>query len=334
MHPRTREILDHLDRCHTELKDAVAEVPPSLQKTRTAPDRWSVAEIVEHLALVEARIGKLLIPALNEAAAGALENETSSVHPMMDVSRVVDRSQRITAGEASQPQAGLDLEDGLATLEERREELRQAVLAADGRALGAVIRPHPRFGDLNLYQWLLFTGAHEARHAAQVREIAAAGAQGPVAKAQMLIRRPAAQVFEALADPAITSRFWFSKSSGRVETGQRLKWEWEMYGASGEVDVKAVEENRRILVEWGGPDNPTLVEWTFEPRGEDQTFVTVRNWGFAGGTEKIVAEALDSTGGFSFLLAALKAYLEHGIELSLVEDHAPDARVEGWVSRG
>jgi uncharacterized protein YndB with AHSA1/START domain len=157
--------------------------------------------------------------------------------------------------------------------------------------------------------------------------------QGPVAKAQMLIRKPIAQVFEALVDPAITSRFWFSKGSGRVEAGRQIRWEWEMYGVSGEVEVKAVEENRRILIEWDGPENPTSVEWTFEPRGEDRTFVTIRNWGFGGDAEQTVAAALDSTGGFSFLLAALKAFLEHGIELNLVEDHAPDALVEGWAGR-
>jgi uncharacterized protein YndB with AHSA1/START domain len=147
--------------------------------------------------------------------------------------------------------------------------------------------------------------------------------QAPVAKAQMLIRKPVAQVFEALADPAITSRFWFSKGSARLEAGKRVRWDWEMYGVFAEVDVKVVEENRRILVEWNGPDNPSLVEWTFEPRGEDRTFVTVKNWGFSG-----VAEAIDSTGGFSFLLAGLKAFLEHGIELNLVADHAPDSLKE------
>jgi uncharacterized protein YndB with AHSA1/START domain len=155
----------------------------------------------------------------------------------------------------------------------------------------------------------------------------------PTAKAQMLIRKPAAQVFEALVDPAITSRFWFSKGSGRLEAGKQVRWDWEMYGAGTEVDVNAIEENRRILIEWDGPDNPTSVEWTFEPRGEDRTFVIVKNWGFRGDPEKIVAEAIDSTGGFSLLLASLKAFLEHGIELGLVEDHAPDALVEGWGSR-
>jgi uncharacterized protein YndB with AHSA1/START domain len=155
--------------------------------------------------------------------------------------------------------------------------------------------------------------------------------QAPVAKAQMLIRKPVAQVFEALVDPAVTSRFWFSKGSGRLEAGKQVRWDWEMYGVFAVVDVKAVEENRRILIEWNGPDNPTSVEWTFEPRGEDRTFVTVKNWGFSGDAQKIVAEALDSTGGFNLLLAGLKVFLEHGIEPNLVVDHAPTALVEGWA---
>jgi uncharacterized protein YndB with AHSA1/START domain len=154
--------------------------------------------------------------------------------------------------------------------------------------------------------------------------------QAPVAKAQMLIRKPVAEVFEAFVDPAITSRFWFSKGSRRLEAGQQVRWDWEMYGVSAEISVKAVEQNRRILIEWNAPANPSSVEWTFEPRGEDRTFVIVRNWGFSGDADRIVAEAIDSTGGFSFLLAAAKAFLEHGIELNLVADHDPASVVEGW----
>ena len=157
--------------------------------------------------------------------------------------------------------------------------------------------------------------------------------QAPAVRAQMLIRKPVDQVFEALVDPAITSRFWFSKGSGRLEPGRRIRWDWEMYGVHTYVDVKAVEANRRILIEWNGPENPSFVEWTFEPMGADRTFVTVRNWGFSGELNAVIAEALDSTGGFSFLLASMKAYLEHGIELNLVLDHAPTALVEGWASR-
>ena len=158
--------------------------------------------------------------------------------------------------------------------------------------------------------------------------------QPPVARAQMLIRRPVAEVFAAFVDPAVTARFWFSRGSGRLEAGRRVRWEWEMYGVSADVEVKAVEENARILIEWDGPDTPTSVEWTFEPRGDDRTFVTVKNWGFHGDDDAAVAAAIDAMGGFSLLLAGLKAFLEHGIELNLVADHAPDALVEGWDSRG
>ena len=44
--------------------------------------------------------------------------------------------------------------------------------------------------------------------------------QAPVAKAEMLIRKPVAKVFEAFVDPEITRRFWFTKSTGRLETGK------------------------------------------------------------------------------------------------------------------
>ena len=156
---------------------------------------------------------------------------------------------------------------------------------------------------------------------------------GPIAKAQLLIRKPVAQVFEALIDPAITSRFWFSKGSGRLETGKRIRWDWEMYGQHTEIDVKAIEMNKRILIEWNGPENPSAVEWTFEDKGDNTTFVVVKNWGFKGTDNEVVAQVIDSTGGFTFLLAALKIFLEHGIEPNFVIDHAPDALVKGWTTR-
>jgi uncharacterized protein YndB with AHSA1/START domain len=154
----------------------------------------------------------------------------------------------------------------------------------------------------------------------------------PVATAGMLIRRPAADVFEAFADPAITARFWFSRGSGRLEPGARLRWDWEMYGAGTDVLVKAIEPGRRILIDWD-LEAPTEVEWRFEPRGEDRTWVTVENRGFHGADEEKVARALDSTGGFALVLAGAKVWLEQGIEPGFVLDRHPDSVVEGWRDR-
>lgn len=46
--------------------------------------------------------------------------------------------------------------------------------------------------------------------------------QVPVTRTGMLIRKPAADVFQAFVDPAITTKFWFTHGSGRIETGKQV----------------------------------------------------------------------------------------------------------------
>jgi uncharacterized protein YndB with AHSA1/START domain len=145
--------------------------------------------------------------------------------------------------------------------------------------------------------------------------------QPPITKAEMLIRRPVAEVYSAFTDPAVTTKFWFTKSSGKLRAGERIVWEWEMFGVSAEVVVKSLERNRRILIEWSDP--PTTVEWTFTPHGPDATFVSITNSGFSGDGDAVVNEAIGSTEGFTLVLAGLKALLEHGINLNLVKDRFP-----------
>tara|TARA_R110000823_G_scaffold65353_1_gene153377 strand:+ start:1118 stop:1294 length:177 start_codon:yes stop_codon:yes gene_type:complete len=50
-------------------------------------------------------------------------------------------------------------------------------------------------------------------------------------EAQMMIRKPVEEVFKAFIDPNITTKFWFTKSSGPLKKGKTVTWEWEMYGA-------------------------------------------------------------------------------------------------------
>lgn len=149
----------------------------------------------------------------------------------------------------------------------------------------------------------------------------------PSAKAEMLIRKPVAEVFEAFIDPAVTTKFWFTKSSGKLETGRQIQWDWEMYNASALVTVKAVEKNRRILVEWAAYGT-TTIEWLFYPQADDTTFVSITNAGFSGDRDEIVRNAIDSMGGFTMVLCGLKALLEHNITLNLVADRFPKGLVK------
>ena len=74
----------------------------------------------------------------------------------------------------------------------------------------------------------------------------------PIAKAEMLVRQPVGEVFEAFVNPQITTKFWFTKSSGRLERGKQVTWTWEMYNVSTQATIKEVEKNKRILIAIGG----------------------------------------------------------------------------------
>jgi len=147
-----------------------------------------------------------------------------------------------------------------------------------------------------------------------------------VIEAQMLIRRPVAEVFEAFVNPQITTKFWFTKSSGWLEPGKKVRWDWEMFGVGDELTVKEFEENQRILVEWD--NDPSIVEWSFESREDNATFVKISNWGFPGNCDEVLPQVVDAKGGYTTVLAGLKAWLEHGIELNLVRDQFPDVWVD------
>jgi len=148
--------------------------------------------------------------------------------------------------------------------------------------------------------------------------------QTPIAKAEMLIRKPVDEVFEAFVDPAITSRFWFTQGSGRLEAGKEVTWTWGMYNFSIPVQVKEIEKNKKILIDWPGYGTPTTVEWTFTSRPDGTTFVSIVNQGFTGEADEVVKQAIGSTEGFTLVLAGLKAFLEHNVTLNLVADRFPD----------
>lgn len=147
----------------------------------------------------------------------------------------------------------------------------------------------------------------------------------PVVETGMLIRKPVDKVFQAIADPAVTTRFWFTKSSGPLGPDAEVTWTWEMYDVSTTVRVKEFEKNRRIVLADGEPDTATVVEWSFTARDDGTTFVGIKESGFNGETgDDVVTWAINSMGGYTQVLAAMKALLEHDIVLTLVKDRFPE----------
>ena len=174
MHPRTMELLRHLDTNRGQLWMAVEAIAPEDRERRPLPDRWSVAEVLEHLAIVENRVTMRLGEAFELARAAGItpDEETGSVVDPSFLRRAHDRSRRFKTGEHAEPRGGLTADQAWATLEDSRQAFLNLLERADGLVVSAITAPHPAFGTLSFHQWAVFLGAHDARHAAQIREMA------------------------------------------------------------------------------------------------------------------------------------------------------------------
>ncbi|MBK1896816.1 SRPBCC family protein [Chryseobacterium paridis] len=139
-------------------------------------------------------------------------------------------------------------------------------------------------------------------------------------EAQMLIRKPIHEVFEAFVNPELTTQFWFTKSTGRLEVGKTITWEWEMYGVKNNVMVHEIIPNHLIRTEWGDPSSNVDYEFKEMEKG---TLVVIKSYGFTQTGEDLLKTINDNTGGFTTVLDGCKAYLEHGINLRLIEDKFP-----------
>ena len=174
MHRRLAEVSEHLAHQRRNLLDAASRVPASRWQTRPSDDQWSVSEILEHLHRVERGAAAVVAKRIAEArgAGHPGETETGSVLGTLDQFRVSELDRKLVAPDRVKPTENPDRETVERLLAESRSALEAAIASGDGLALGSIKQMHLRFGELDLYQWLLFVAEHEKRHTAQVRDVA------------------------------------------------------------------------------------------------------------------------------------------------------------------
>jgi hypothetical protein len=170
MHPRLAELLEYVDAETEALRAAYEAVPAERRATRPAPDRWSPAEVIHHLAIVERRVTSRLAQLIEQARALAPETDTAPLTPAVRMARLSDRTRRFVTSEAGEPRDTVSSRVW-EEFEEVRRGFRRVIAEGDGLALGAVSAPHPALGIFSAYEWIAFAGAHAARHADQIREM-------------------------------------------------------------------------------------------------------------------------------------------------------------------
>ena len=174
MHTHLATVFSNLDASMADVRASVELVPPALRSRRPASERWSVAEVLEHLALVERLFTTRLATPIDAARRAGLPAETGDCAPVPPpvAAAMANRASPRSAPQAVIPTGHMDAPDALAALRDAHAAFRALLSDADGLALSTVTYDHPFFGTLNVYQWAELMAGHEKRHADQIREIA------------------------------------------------------------------------------------------------------------------------------------------------------------------
>ena len=170
MQARLAEAMDYVEAKRKELLQSFAGVPADRLGRKPTDGAWSVAEILDHLGIVESGVARLIAKRAGKAREAGLGEEKSaeSVLPSFEQHRARLDAMKMESPTTVLPRADADLNEALAGLKTSRESLRAAAVAADGLSLGEIKHTHPLLGELDLYQWLIFLGQHEARHKRQI----------------------------------------------------------------------------------------------------------------------------------------------------------------------
>lgn len=162
------EIFTSMDETRSRLVERMGALGAGQETARRDGEGWTVAEIVEHLSMVEKQIIKLTNLLLAKAEAEGAQ--ASERFEPVALDKIIERSQRekYQAPETARPSGNVSLADSLAVMHASREALHglRPRLAAANPA--SVSWPHPVFGALNLYEWLVMIGVHEERHLRQI----------------------------------------------------------------------------------------------------------------------------------------------------------------------
>jgi uncharacterized damage-inducible protein DinB len=170
MQARLEEVMTFVEEKRRELLQSIAGVPNDILRKRASTDGWSVAEILEHLRMVEGGVARLITKRAGQARADGLgeEKSTDSVLASLDEYGPELNRTLLKAPVHVQPRPDVDVSEALDGLRSSRDALRAAVVSADGLALAEIKHDHPILGELDLYQWLIFIGQHEVRHRKQI----------------------------------------------------------------------------------------------------------------------------------------------------------------------
>jgi len=160
------------DRTHDNLKSVVADVSDETAAALVDGEKWTIAQLVEHIAAVDEGASKVCYKLLSQArdaempASGTVAVSSDFKTRSADLGR-----KKVEAPERVRPTGNFSIAESLARMEENRSRLREIQPMFENYDGNAAKFPHPILGEMSAVEWLVMKGGHEARHTKQIERI-------------------------------------------------------------------------------------------------------------------------------------------------------------------
>ena len=159
----------YLEQTRDGVIAATKDLSEAQWKFKAAPDKWSVAETLEHIALGEDYMFGYVTDTVMKAPAGAPDRDVAKMDAMV-LQLVPDRSNKRQAPPPLVPTGRWTPAETLAHFLKSRQRTIEFMQTTPD--LRAHVADSP-LGPLDGYEWLLFIGAHSERHTKQILEVKA-----------------------------------------------------------------------------------------------------------------------------------------------------------------
>jgi uncharacterized damage-inducible protein DinB len=165
------EAVKYFEETRQNFLDAIKGLSEAQWKYKAGPDRWSIAEVAEHIAVSEETIFNLVTMRLMQTPAAPEKKEAAKGKEALIRSSVTNRSVKAQAPEMLKPSNRWATHEELVKAFNASRDKTISYIKETKEDLRSHFYEHPVFKDLDAYQWLIFTSGHSARHTAQINEV-------------------------------------------------------------------------------------------------------------------------------------------------------------------
>ena len=160
------------EKIRTRLRDAVSRLSEAQASALPEGEKWTVAQIVEHIAMVDEATAKICARLLKRAQeAGKISDGMVNISENFLQKGLEIATMKVEAPSFVQPSGKQSIQESLEKLGRTSEQV------AELRPLFETVHsteftfPHPFFGEITAHEWLSLKGGHELRHLKQIEKV-------------------------------------------------------------------------------------------------------------------------------------------------------------------